>query len=96
MELLAEGREAQVFALDEHRVLRGFHYPGRQAAPAAALLDHLSTLGFPVPHVVSYDCPDLVQERVRGPRMSEAMTSGALSRRPGSTKRWHCGARIRT
>jgi aminoglycoside phosphotransferase (APT) family kinase protein len=79
MELLASGREAQVFALDEQRVLRRFRDPGRSAASAAHLLDHLAGLGYPVPRVLSYDGPDLVQERVDGPPMSEAMTAGSLS-----------------
>ncbi|WP_151081663.1 phosphotransferase [Nocardioides cynanchi] len=84
MELLAEGREAEVFALDEHRVLRRFRSPDRDAGPAAGLLDRLAGLGYPVPRVLSYDGPDLVQERVHGPRMSEAMTTGALALADGA------------
>jgi aminoglycoside phosphotransferase (APT) family kinase protein len=79
VELLASGREAQVYALDEHRVLRRFRDPGRSAAAAAALLTRLADAGYPVPWVDSADGPDLVMERVHGPRMTEALTAGTMT-----------------
>ncbi|HEY3531026.1 MAG TPA: phosphotransferase [Nocardioides sp.] len=79
MEVLASGREAEVFALDDDRVLRRFRDPARSAGATVGLLDRLTGLGYPVPAVLSWDGHELVQERVNGPRMDEAMTAGALA-----------------
>jgi tRNA A-37 threonylcarbamoyl transferase component Bud32 len=78
VEVLASGREAVVFALDDARVLRRFRDPSRSAAPAAALLERLTELGYPVPAVLSWDGAELLQERVHGRRMDEVLGAGEL------------------
>jgi aminoglycoside phosphotransferase (APT) family kinase protein len=78
VDVLATGREAEVFAVDDHRVLRRFRDRSRSAESAAVLLRRLTALGYPVPAVLSWNGADLVQERVRGPRMDQALADGRL------------------
>lgn len=75
---LASGRDADVFAIDDSRVLRRYR-DGLDAAPEAAVLKHLGDLGFPVPNVYGVDGPSLVMERLRGPTMVQALTTGQIS-----------------
>ena len=72
MELIAWGREAEVYALDDQRVLRRY----REARPVAAehrLMSYLAEQGFPVPAVYEFTDTDLVMERLTGPTMSEVL-----------------------
>jgi Phosphotransferase enzyme family len=78
VEGLAEGREAEVFALDDERVLRRFRDPSRSTAATVDLLQRLTRLGYPVPAVLAWNGPELVQERIHGPRMDEAIGKGEL------------------
>lgn len=78
MELLAAGRDCDVFAYGDGLVLRR-HRDGRPAAGEATLLDRLHALGFPVPAVVSVDGPAIVMERVDGPHLAEAMLAGSIT-----------------
>ncbi len=85
-ELLAHGRAADVYALDDRRVLRRY----RQCAPfqterEAKLIEHVRTHGFPTPAVHDVSSTDLVLDRVAGRTMVEEMT-----RRP-----WTIGAQVR-
>jgi aminoglycoside phosphotransferase (APT) family kinase protein len=84
VELLASGREAEVYAVDGDHVLRRFRDPARSAAREAELLGRLGEAGYPVPGVVSWDGPDLVLERIVGPRLSEAIAAGELSVQAGA------------
>ncbi|MGI8645597.1 MAG: phosphotransferase [Nocardioides sp.] len=83
MDLIARGREADVFALDADRVLRRFH-DGRSAAPEHAMLTALAGLGYPVPEVAHVDGADLVMERVDGPTMAQALMTGVLDGEAGA------------
>ncbi|RII15941.1 Phosphotransferase enzyme family protein [Streptomyces sp. YIM 130001] len=74
MELIGQGREADVYALDAHRVLRRYR-DGRSAAGEGQLLRRLAGQGCPVPLVHEVDGADLVMERLYGPTMSEALHS---------------------
>ncbi|MBY8881420.1 phosphotransferase [Actinacidiphila acidipaludis] len=74
MELIGRGREADVFAVDQRRVLRRTR-DGRDAEPEARLLRHLAGHGYPVPEVYDVDGADLVMERLSGPNMSEVARS---------------------
>jgi aminoglycoside phosphotransferase (APT) family kinase protein len=68
MELLATGREADVFALDKSRVLRRM----RRGTPIkweADLAAHLRAHDYPVPAVLDVDGDDTVYERLSGPTM---------------------------
>jgi aminoglycoside phosphotransferase (APT) family kinase protein len=73
--LLASGRDADVYALDDHRVLRRYRGGGDVAAEAA-VMRHLGRHGFPVPEVYEASGTDLVMERVDGPTMSQAFLAG--------------------
>lgn len=78
VELLAAGRDADVFALDDHRVLRRYR-DGRSAQREAGVIGHLTAAGFPTPGVLGGDGPDLVLERVAGPDLMTAMFMGAVT-----------------
>jgi aminoglycoside phosphotransferase (APT) family kinase protein len=77
MDLIAKGREADVYAVDEGWVLRRFRDADRSTAQEARTLRWLAAAGYPVPAVHAADGTDLVMERLHGPTMAEA-----LRRRP--------------
>jgi tRNA A-37 threonylcarbamoyl transferase component Bud32 len=83
-ELIASGRTADVFALDEDRVLRRYR-DDTDTASEAATMEYLRTQGFPAPRVFEADGPDLVLERLHGPTLAEAMMTGACSLERGAT-----------
>lgn len=71
----ARGRDADVFALPDGRVLRRYRNGG-DSAPEAAVMRYVAGLGFPVPRVFEAAGPDLVMERVDGPTMLAALADG--------------------
>lgn len=74
MELLAHGRDADVFALDEQRVL----HRRRRDPPASWQVElnaHLREHGYPTPAVLDVDGTDTVYERVHGPSMMDELAS---------------------
>ncbi len=75
--LLASGREADVYALDDRRVLRRYR-DGADAAAEAAVMTHVARHDFPVPVVHAAQGPDLVLERIDGPTMAEALMTGTV------------------
>jgi streptomycin 6-kinase len=75
---LASGRDADVYALDEERVLRRYR-AGGDATAEAAVMSYAHRLGFPVPAVYEADGADLVMERLAGPTMLESLVDGGLS-----------------
>jgi hypothetical protein len=78
---LASGRDADVFAVGEGRVLRRYRNGG-DVAVEAAVMGYLGGCGFPVPAVYRADGPDLVMERVVGPTLLTALASGKSTRVP--------------
>ncbi|MCL2731718.1 MAG: phosphotransferase [Actinomycetia bacterium] len=81
MELIGRGREADVYALDESRVLRRY----RQGGPTeleARVMAHVAAGGYPVPKVYEFTDTDMVLERLTGPTMLDV-----LARRP-----WQVGS----
>jgi aminoglycoside phosphotransferase (APT) family kinase protein len=76
-EPLAAGREADVFALDERRVLRRYRN-GDDATGEARIMAYVAGLGYPVPEVFEAHGPDLVMERLTGPTMAQALVAGDL------------------
>ncbi|ASW54414.1 phosphotransferase [Plantactinospora sp. KBS50] len=80
-ELLASGRDADVFAVDEHRVLRRYRHGG-DATAEAEVLAYLADRGVPVPRVYAADGPDLVLERIGGPTLLRALLAGECT--PGA------------
>lgn len=75
--LIASGRTADVFALDEERVLRRYHQP-QDLSPEVALMGHARKHGYPVPLVYEATATDLILERVHGPEMQADLTPGTL------------------
>jgi Ser/Thr protein kinase RdoA (MazF antagonist) len=77
MELLARGRSAEVYALDDDWVLRRY-LVDRDPGAEAAVMAYVAAHGVPVPYVRSTDGADMVLERVNGPTMGEALLSGQI------------------
>jgi Ser/Thr protein kinase RdoA (MazF antagonist) len=81
-ELLGSGRMADVYALDERRVLRRYR-DGTDASGEAAVMAHVAAYGYPVPAV--FPAPegarrsDLVLRRLDGPTMVAAILAGELT-----------------
>ncbi|MET8042914.1 phosphotransferase [Micromonospora sp. NPDC005215] len=74
---LASGRDADVFAIDDRRVLRRYRKGGDVAAEAAVMA-YVGSLGFPVPAVYEARGTDLVMERLDGRTMLSALIAGEL------------------
>ncbi|WP_052852480.1 phosphotransferase [Streptomyces avicenniae] len=81
MELIASGRDADVYALDGHRVLRRYRHGG-PTEREARLMAYVAEHGYPVPRVHDVDGADMVMERLAGPTMVEV-----LARRPWRVRR---------
>lgn len=78
-ELVAAGRTADVFALDDGRVLRRYRYGG-DASGEIAVMTYLAERGFPVPAVwPGTAAGELVMERLYGTTMLEALVNGAIT-----------------
>lgn len=75
MELIASGREADVYALAPDRVLRRYRHGG-DAAPEAEVMAYLAGAGYPAPTVYDADGTDLVMERLDGPTLLAAALAG--------------------
>ncbi|MEV4637106.1 phosphotransferase [Actinoplanes sp. NPDC049548] len=76
--LIASGREADVYALDDTRVLRRYREPTDVTGEADAMR-YLAGLGYPVPAVHEASGADMVLERLDGPTMAGAVGSGDLT-----------------
>jgi tRNA A-37 threonylcarbamoyl transferase component Bud32 len=79
VELLSSGREADVFPLDDRRVLRRCRDARSRCEREASTMEWVRGHGYPVPRVHSVDGPDMVLDRVDGPTMAEAMFAGTTS-----------------
>jgi streptomycin 6-kinase len=77
MEFLASGRTADVYAIDEYRVLRRYR-DGYPVAAEAAVMEYVGGLGYPVPKVFAASGADLDMERVTGPTLVEAIVAGEV------------------
>jgi len=65
---IGRGRSADVFLLAHDRVLRRYR-DGHDAASEAAVMQYLSSLGYPVPEVYDVSGPDIVMARLDGATM---------------------------
>ena len=73
MRLLAQGRDADVFALDDTRVLRRYRDPTHSNTQTEArVMEYLAAQGYPVPKVHDVTDIDLVMERLHGPTLMQA------------------------
>jgi aminoglycoside phosphotransferase (APT) family kinase protein len=77
-EPFAAGREADVFALDDRRVLRRYR-TGADATGEAEIMAYVGDFGYPVPKVFEATGTDLVMERLDGPTMAQALLAGQLA-----------------
>ncbi|MFC0646886.1 aminoglycoside phosphotransferase family protein [Cellulomonas phragmiteti] len=76
--LLAEGASADVYALDDARVLRRYR-EGRDATPEVELLRHVRDHGFPAPDVIDAGGSDIVMTRLHGPTLLQALGAGEVT-----------------
>ncbi|XVU24050.1 phosphotransferase [Actinoplanes sp. CA-054009] len=74
----AFGREADVYALGDGRVLRRYRH-GDDAGPEAAVMAYCGKRGFPVPEVFEARGADLVMERLDGPTLAQALLAGDVT-----------------
>lgn len=81
--LLAAGASADVFALDETRVLRRYR-ESRDATPEVELLRHVTSHGFPAPAVLDSSGSDIVMTRLHGPTLLQALGAGEVSIHDGA------------
>lgn len=72
MELIAQGRACDVYALDAHRVLRR-ERTGRSLEREAEVMRYLVGQGYPCPAVHDASGADLVLDRVDGPTLGDAV-----------------------
>jgi tRNA A-37 threonylcarbamoyl transferase component Bud32 len=79
----ASGREADVYALGDDRVLRRYR-DGADATREAEVMAHVAGHGFPVPAVHEAAGADLIMERLDGPTMAQAFLAGTLSGADGA------------
>ncbi|RRR85691.1 phosphotransferase [Streptomyces sp. RP5T] len=85
-ELLGSGRSADVFAIDDHWVLRRYRDVGDVTAEAAVMA-YLAEHGYPVPRLQGAEgaghstAPrtDLVMQRLHGPSMLQALLEGMIT-----------------
>lgn len=75
--LLASGRDADVYAVGDDRVLRRYR-DGADVAREVEVMRHLGRLGYPVPWVHSASGPEMVMERVYGPTMLQVLMARQL------------------
>ncbi|MFI6421270.1 phosphotransferase [Streptomyces sp. NPDC050842] len=81
MKIIGQGRTADVYALDETRVLRRYR-DGDDATREAGVMTRLAGHGYPVPAVVRAEGPDLVMERLAGPSLLDALLEGTYEPEP--------------
>jgi tRNA A-37 threonylcarbamoyl transferase component Bud32 len=77
-EPFASGREADVFLLDDRRVLRRYRRDA-DVAGEAAIMEYVAGFGFPVPEVYAVRGPEMVMERLDGPTLMQAGLAGIVS-----------------
>lgn len=81
--LLASGMSADVYALDDARVLRRYR-EGRDSSYEVALLRHVRAAGFPAPEVYDATGSDVVMERLYGPTLLQALAAEEVSLADGA------------
>jgi aminoglycoside phosphotransferase (APT) family kinase protein len=78
--LLASGREADVYALDDGRVLRRYRVAsGHDSADEAGVMAYAASKGFPAPVVYAAGGTDMVMGRLEGPTMAQAALAGDIA-----------------
>ncbi len=75
--LLGSGRDADVYALDDGRVLRRYR-AGGDVTREAEVMRYVHEHGYPVPVVYDADGPDLVLDRLDGPTLLAVLADGSV------------------
>jgi aminoglycoside phosphotransferase (APT) family kinase protein len=78
VELIASGRDADVWALDGERVLRRYR-DGRDMDREASVMRHAAAHGYPVPRVYGTEPGAMVLERLYGPTMLASLLAGSTA-----------------
>lgn len=78
MELIASGNEADVYAVDETRVLRRHRFM-LDVSREAGIMAYVHSHGYPVPEVHAVRGGDLEMERLHGPTMARALVDGRVT-----------------
>jgi aminoglycoside phosphotransferase (APT) family kinase protein len=78
VELIASGRDADVWAVDGERVVRRYR-DGRDMDREAAVMRHAAAHGYPVPRVYGTEPGAIVLERLYGPTMLAALLAGSMA-----------------
>ena len=81
--VLATGTTADIFAIDDVRVLRRYREV-HDSTTEVALMRHVAAHGFPVPTLYSADGSDLVMERLHGPTLLQALAAGEVNLQDGA------------
>ncbi|MFG1604213.1 phosphotransferase [Actinoplanes sp. NPDC049265] len=84
LELLASGNEADVYALNDCRVLRRHRWMD-DVSGEAELMAYVGSVGYPVPEVFAVHGGDMEMERLHGPTMAQGLISGEVSVAEGVT-----------
>lgn len=80
-ELVGTGRTADVYALDDGRVLRRYRH-GLDATGELDVMTYVAGHGYPVPAVwPGPEAGDLIMQRLPGPTMREALADGRITAR---------------
>jgi len=79
VELLAAGREADVFLLDNRTVLRRCRDERARCEPAAELMEGVRLRGYPAPRVHRVAGAEMVLDRVTGPTMLDSLAAGTTT-----------------
>jgi aminoglycoside phosphotransferase (APT) family kinase protein len=77
LELLGAGLAADVYVLDQRRVLRRYRRE-HDVSTEIAIMKHVRAQGFPAPEVFGGQGADLEMERLFGPTMAQALRSNIL------------------
>jgi len=78
VELIGRGRDADVYALDDRKVLRRYRRGG-PTETEARLMTYLAEQGYPVPAVHDFNETDMVLDRLYGPTMTAVATRKPFS-----------------
>jgi tRNA A-37 threonylcarbamoyl transferase component Bud32 len=76
--LLAAGMTADVYLLDDHRILRRYR-EHHDLSREVGIMRHLRSHGFAVPEVYAAEGLDMIVERLHGPTMLQALAAGEIS-----------------
>ena len=76
--VLAVGTTADIYLLDDDRVLRRYREQ-HDLSREVEIMRHLRSHDFPVPEVYAAEGLDLVMERLHGPTMLQALAAGEIS-----------------